>query len=46
MTDAEKAEMRASDPKAREILERTENLTPEQLMRLHGAIRDLRVVHR
>jgi hypothetical protein len=46
MTDAEKAEMRASDPKAREILERTEKLTPEQLMRLHGAIRDLRVVHR
>jgi hypothetical protein len=36
--------MRASDPKAREILERTEALTPEELMRLNGAIRDLRYV--
>ena len=41
LTDAEKAEMRDSDPRAREILERTEALTPEQLMRLHGAIREL-----
>ena len=32
--------MRASDPRAREILERTEALTPEELMRLHGAIRE------
>jgi hypothetical protein len=44
LTDEEKAEMRASDPKAREILERTEALTPEELMRLHGAIRDFQVV--
>jgi hydrogenase maturation protease len=36
LTDAEKAEMRATDPRAREILERTEGLTQEQLMRLHG----------
>jgi hypothetical protein len=42
LTDEEKDEMRASDPRAREILERTEALTPEQLMRLHGTIRDLR----
>ena len=40
LTDEEKAEMRATDPRAREILERTEALTPEQLMRLHGAIRE------
>jgi len=40
LTDAEKAEMRDTDPRAREILERTEALTPEQLMRLHGAIRE------
>jgi hypothetical protein len=40
LTDEEKAEMRATDPRAREILERTETLTPEQLMRLHGAIRE------
>jgi hypothetical protein len=36
LTDAEKAEMRASDPRTREILERTENLTAEQLLRLSG----------
>ena len=34
LTDEEKAEMRAADPRAREILERTEALTREQLMRL------------
>jgi hypothetical protein len=36
LTDQEKAEMAASDPRAREILQRTEALTPEQLMALHG----------
>jgi hypothetical protein len=41
LTDEEKAEMRASDPRAREILERTEALTPEQLMRLSGRLTDL-----
>jgi hypothetical protein len=40
LTDQEKAEMAASDPRAKEILERTEALTPEQLMALHGAIRE------
>jgi hypothetical protein len=44
LTDEEKAEMRASDPRAREILDRTEALSEDELMRLHGAIRDLRVV--
>ena len=44
LTDEEKAEMRASDPRAREILERTESLTDEQLMRLHGRLTDLRQV--
>jgi hypothetical protein len=38
LTDAEKAEMRATDPRAREILERTEALTEEQLVRLHGRV--------
>ena len=42
LTDAEKAEMAASDPRVREILERTEGLTPEQLMALHGTVRDVR----
>lgn len=40
LTDEEKAEMMASDPRAREILARTEALTPEQLMALHGTIRE------
>jgi hypothetical protein len=39
LTDEEKREMRAADPRTREILARTESLTPEQLMRLHGVIR-------
>ncbi len=41
LTDEEKDEMRATDPRAREILERTESLTPEELMRLHGTVREL-----
>jgi hypothetical protein len=44
LTDEEKAEMRDSDPRTRAILERTEGLSEEELMRLHGAIRDLRHV--
>jgi hypothetical protein len=44
LTDAEKAEMRATDPRAREILERTEALTPEEIMRLHGTIREWQVL--
>ena len=40
LTDEEKAEMRDSDPRTREILERTESLTAEQLMSLHGAVRE------
>jgi hypothetical protein len=44
LTDDEKAEMRASDPRAREILERTEALTTEEIMRLHGTIRDWQVL--
>jgi hypothetical protein len=42
LTDEERAEMRASDPHAREILDRCTGLGPEELMRLHGVIRDLR----
>jgi hypothetical protein len=44
LTDEEKAEMRASDPRAREILERCESLSQEQLMNLHGAIREFRTL--
>lgn len=44
MTDQEKQEMRQSDERAREILERTENMPPEQFMKLHGALRGLHPV--
>jgi hypothetical protein len=44
LTEEERREMRDSDPRAREILERTESLTEEELMRLHGAIRELSVI--
>ena len=44
LTDEEKEEMRQGDERAREILERTEALSPEQLMKLHGVIRSLRPV--
>jgi len=44
LTDEEKAEVRASDPRAREILERCESLSQEELMNLHGAIREFRVL--
>ena len=41
MTDDEKREMRQSDERARQMLERTENMPPEQFMKLHGALRGL-----
>ena len=42
LTDEEKREMRDGDERARLILERTEALPAEQLMKLHRAARDLR----
>ncbi len=42
LTDAEKEEMAASDPRAREILRRCEALSPDARARLHGTIRSLR----
>jgi len=44
LTDEEKQEMRQGDARARRILERTEALQAEQLMKLHGAARGLRQV--
>jgi len=44
LTDEEKEEVRASDPRAREILERCESLSPEELMNLHGAVREFRML--
>jgi len=44
LTDDEKAEARASDPRVREILDRSEALSHEELMRLHGrTTRELQV---
>ena len=42
MTETEKQEMRQSDPRGRALLERTETLPAEQLMKLHGTLRGIR----
>ena len=39
LTDEEKREIRASDDRARKVLERTEMLPLEQFMKLHGAMK-------
>jgi hypothetical protein len=44
LSDDEKSELRSGDEAARRILERTETLPPEQLGKMHGAIRNLRKV--
>jgi hypothetical protein len=41
MTDAEKAEARATDPRAAGLLDRLDGLPPEMLEKMHGAIRYL-----
>jgi hypothetical protein len=46
LTDAEKQEMRDGDPRARRILERTESLTAETMMKTHGVIRSMREIRR
>ncbi len=42
MTDEEKREMAAADPRTRALLERTEAMTPMEIGRLHGALRSPR----
>ena len=42
LTDEEKHEMRGADDRARQILERTEALPLEQLMKMHGAMRSVK----
>jgi hypothetical protein len=44
LTDDEKREMGQVDERARQLLERTEALLPEHLMKLHGVLRGLRSV--
>ncbi len=40
MTDAEKHEMRGVDEHTRRVLDRTESLSSEQMMKLHGVLRN------
>jgi hypothetical protein len=42
MSEDEQREMRESDPRAREILDRCTSMSPNDLMRLHGTIRSIR----
>ena len=44
LTEEEKREMRESDERARQILERTEAMPDEQWLKLHGAMRGMRAV--
>jgi hypothetical protein len=39
MTDDEKAEARATDPRAKEIIDRCDEMTPETLQQMHGILR-------
>jgi hypothetical protein len=40
LTDQEKAEARATDPRAAEIIDRCDQMSPETLQALHGILRD------
>jgi len=42
LTDDEKAQARITDPRARAILDRTECLSDESMLKLHGVLRGLR----
>lgn len=44
LSDEEKAQMR-QDVRTREILERTEALTPDQFMQMHGTIREMHPIN-
>jgi hypothetical protein len=44
LTDAEKAEARATDPRAAAVIDQVDTLPADQLDRLHGALRYLRQV--
>jgi hypothetical protein len=42
LTDAEKRQARATDPRAAELMDRVDSIPPEMLERMHGAIRYLK----
>jgi hydrogenase maturation protease len=45
MTDEEKDQARRTDPRARLLVDRTEALSDEQLLKLHGVLRGMRPVN-
>jgi hypothetical protein len=40
MTDDEKAQARATDPRAAEIIDRCDSMSPEAMLNMHGVLRD------
>jgi hypothetical protein len=44
LAETEREEMRATDARTREILDRSLELTPEEMLKLYGAVRDMRRV--
>jgi hypothetical protein len=44
LTEAEKAEARATDPRAAAVIDHVDNMPPEIWERLHGAVRSLRPI--
>jgi len=40
MTDEEKAQARATDPRAAQIIDRCDSMSPEAMLNLHGVLRD------
>jgi hypothetical protein len=44
LTEDEKREMQRVDPRARQILERTESITPEAMLKTHGVLRGMREI--
>jgi hypothetical protein len=40
MTDEEKAQARATDPRAAQIVDQCDTMSPEEMSRLHGVLRD------
>jgi hydrogenase maturation protease len=46
LTDEEKQAMQAVDPRAADLLQRAETMAREELLGLHGAVRDLQPMHK
>src|SRR6185295_5699830 len=42
LTDEEKHEMRGADQRARQLLERTEKMSVEQLLKMHGSMKEVK----